>query len=152
MRRLFYWLWALIERLLGRYYEGPEPPRRLGQATRSFAKLHPGATVGEWVRFAETMAAESYRSGYIRGLEHRERDLVRAEERADLGRLEAARHDWNWSELGPSDDELASVVESNRDVIDRMQPEMRALVLDSIGRHMGTHRVVVVPKGDPKAR
>lgn len=97
------------------------------------------------------MAAEAYRSGYLRGLEHRERDLLRADSRAELGRFEAG-HDWSWTDLGPSDEELAQVVEQNRDVIERMQPEQRALMLDSIGRYMGTHRVVVVPTDDPKAR
>lgn len=62
------------ERLLGTYYEGPEPPYRLREMVLFFANFKPCATRQEWVEFASHHAAECYRTGYLRGLERAERD------------------------------------------------------------------------------
>lgn len=65
----------LGEKLFGRYYEGPEPPRRLRQIVFLFANSHLAATREDWVKMAAEFAGEAYRTGYIRGLERAERDL-----------------------------------------------------------------------------
>ena len=88
---------GILERLLGRFYEGPEPPARLGEMVVAFANDHPRATRGEWVWFCRQHAAECYRSGYTRGVERAERDFWNAmpsvlpEEVAD-----ELDPDWRW--------------------------------------------------------
>ena len=141
----------LLERLLGRYYEGPEPPQRIGQNVSAFATLNPRATVGDWMDFTTRYASECYRSGHVRGLEWAERDLDRRDPVTDPELLEDhRRNDWSWVQLNPSEEETKRIVA--RDPYDDMSPEDRALALDSVGRAMGTHRVVVDRVSDPKRR
>jgi hypothetical protein len=73
----------LIERWLKRYYEGPLPPRRLDQMVVVFANMHPKATRAEWVLFAARHADEAYRTGWVRGFEWCERDLLRRDPQID---------------------------------------------------------------------
>lgn len=68
------WLRERLERFLGRYEEGEDPPARIREQVIVFASMNPKATRIEWVDFAATLAEESYRSGYIRGVEWAERD------------------------------------------------------------------------------
>ena len=68
------WLVRVAERLARRYYEGPDPPRRIAQAVDSFVVLHPKASRWEWTEFARLQCEESYRSGYVRGVERSVRD------------------------------------------------------------------------------
>jgi hypothetical protein len=63
-----------LERLFGTWEEGVEPPARLREMVLLFAEHHPMATRGEWLEFAAGHAAESYRTGYLRGLEASLRD------------------------------------------------------------------------------
>ena len=107
----------IVERARGIYYEGPEPPGRLGAMVVAFANLHPHATRGEWVAFATEHAGECYRSGYTRGHERSERDYAatmpdaRPEDVAD-----DQDPDWRWSpevELGVDPEE--PVLEANDD-------------------------------------
>jgi hypothetical protein len=63
----------LVEWALGRWYEGPEPPRRLVEHVIEFTNDNPNANRGEWIRFARTLAAESYKLGWSRGYEYAER-------------------------------------------------------------------------------
>jgi hypothetical protein len=67
----------ILEMLLARFYEGPEPPKRLAEMVLVFANMHPRATRAEWTAFAQAHANETYRTGYVRGLEFAERDLDR---------------------------------------------------------------------------
>jgi hypothetical protein len=64
----------LAERFAGRYYEGPAAPQRLAEMAVYFAQENPRATRKDWVVFAARLAEESYRSGYVRGVEYAERE------------------------------------------------------------------------------
>ena len=63
----------ILEMILGRWHEGPEPPRRLSEEVRIFKALHPLATDEDWVRFATALAENTYRQAYVRGYEFAER-------------------------------------------------------------------------------
>lgn len=64
----------MFEKWVGAFYEGPEPPDRLGDMVIVFANLHPRATRAQWAKFATEHARECYRSGWVRGMENSERD------------------------------------------------------------------------------
>ena len=149
------WLLRFAERHARRYYEGPEPPRRLAQEVNSFAALHPRATQREWIEFARAQCEESYRSGYIRGFERNVRDLNFVD--TDPLLLEAARrrelgHDTSWVDLAPSEADVQATIDNNRDMMDRLSPEERILYADQIGRNMGGFRVVLIDPRTPKAK
>jgi len=74
IRRFLVWI---LERLLGTYYEGPEPPARAGGLVLEFCRVYPKATRQQWIDFAAQHARLMYREGYVRGYEWTERDLVR---------------------------------------------------------------------------
>ena len=64
----------LLERLLGRYREGPEPPPRIAEEARFFRSLAREApTEEEWEAFAAGLADRAYRDGFTRGIEWLER-------------------------------------------------------------------------------
>ncbi len=73
----------IYEKLRSMYYEGPEPPDRLAQIVVDFANSHPKANRKQWVAFAVAIAGDSYRDGYMRGLEWAERDLSRRDPTID---------------------------------------------------------------------
>lgn len=68
------WLQRTTEKLLGTWREGPEPPKRLDDLVIVFARMHPHATRRQWVEVAQALAREAYRTGFVRGYEHAERD------------------------------------------------------------------------------
>lgn len=68
------WLRKLAERYLDKYEEGPEPPDRIAFMVDEFMSLNPDATKYDWAKFAAVHAAQSYREGYVRGVEYVERD------------------------------------------------------------------------------
>lgn len=74
MTRFGKWLRRRLERWLGRYYEGPTPPDRLGELAIHWANANPEASRGEFVALAIQLAEESYMLGYTRGVEYVERD------------------------------------------------------------------------------
>ena len=65
----------VVERWRRTYYEGPEPPARLGEMVVAFANDRQRATRAEWIAYAGELARECYRSGYARGVERAERDF-----------------------------------------------------------------------------
>jgi hypothetical protein len=67
------WLRRLLERLLDRWAEGPEPPRRIRDEARLFRHQYPDASAGEWERFAVKLAGNAYRDAFVRGVEWDER-------------------------------------------------------------------------------
>lgn len=69
MTRAGRWLRRLLERLLNRWHEGPEPPRRIAEEARLFWHEYPNATAAEWERFAITLAGNAYRDAFVRGFE-----------------------------------------------------------------------------------
>lgn len=153
-KRIKRWLSSLLDRARGRYREGITPPIRLLQAVEVFAHMNPRATQEDWIRFAARHAAESYRSGYTRGLEWRNRAPELAEPSTAWSVIESdqRRHDWTWSDLAPSDEQLKQMVLKHSDAIENLSPEERVLYEDMIGQQLGSHRVVLVPMDDPKQR
>lgn len=68
------WIRFRLERWLGRFAEGPEPPTRLRDMVHTFANINPHATRAEWVDFAAEFAGEVWRTAYQAGFEYVERD------------------------------------------------------------------------------
>lgn len=68
------WLRKRLEKFLGRWEEGQQPPARLRDEVTSFANFNPKATRAEWLEFAASFAEACYLTGYIRGVEWAERD------------------------------------------------------------------------------
>lgn len=64
---------SALERVLGRYYEGPDTPERFAERARLFRIEHHNATPDEWEGFASRLAANAYGQGWLRGVQHRER-------------------------------------------------------------------------------
>lgn len=136
----------LLERFLGRYYEGPSAPRRLGEEVRLFRVFYPMATAEEWEAFAARLACNAYRDGFVRGYEWCERDWkgpsIEPEVLAEL-----QSHDWSLAEQDPRlEDVLALGVDplDPHGVIDETD---RARYLDEVGKRLGTFRVTVDPVG-----
>ena len=73
MTRLKRWLRRQLERLLGVWHEGPEPPRRLLEEARLFRHIYPDATHDQWEDFACRLASNAYRDAFVRGFEWNER-------------------------------------------------------------------------------
>lgn len=95
----------LVERTLGTWYEGPEPPDRLRQMVLAYAEAHPRATRREWIGFAQDLARVCYRSGYERGYLWADRDLERRDPEFEPERLaELEGNGWEWM---PADQEPA---------------------------------------------
>jgi hypothetical protein len=100
MTPLFRWFRNAYEKLFGKFFEGPQPPARLGEIVIVFANKYPAATRDDWVRFATEHANECYRSGWVRGYERGERDPderdIIAQARPEV-LADALEHDWRWS-------------------------------------------------------
>lgn len=115
----------LRERLLGEYYEGPDPPVRLAEMAMAFAEAHPRATRREWLQFAISHAGEAYRSGYLRGHEWAERDPeARVDVPPDLA-ADLVDPDWRWRTPVLTADGLAEVVpdgwpDDEQELLERM--------------------------------
>lgn len=73
MTRVGRWLRRLLEKVLNRWSEGPEPPRRIADEARLFWHANPNATPAEWERFAIALAGNAYRDAFVRGFEWNER-------------------------------------------------------------------------------
>lgn len=70
------WLRRWIEKLIGIWYEGVEPPRRLNSMVADFEALHPSASAAEWRAFAIRLIRTSYQTGFARGFEYEARQLA----------------------------------------------------------------------------
>ena len=73
MTMLKRWLRRVLARLLDRWEEGPDAPKRLSEEVRLFRHQYPRATPDEWERFAVTLAGNAYRQAFVRGFEWNER-------------------------------------------------------------------------------
>lgn len=137
-----------------RYYEGPTPPLRLIQAVDTFALMYPHATKRQWMQFAARHAGEAYKTGYIRGLEWKERAPEYMEPSTAWDVIDSDTRDpqWSWADLAPGEEEMNEIVANNQDAIERLSPEERVLYEDMIGQQLGSHRIVLVPTDDPKQR
>lgn len=132
----------LLERFLGRYYEGPQPPRRLVEEVQLFRIYHPGAGPEEWAQFALAFAANAYRDGFVRGYDWQERGWEGPV--ADPEQLlELESHDWSVAEQNPTVAEALEAGIDPRDPFYGVDEAERARFLDDLGRRMGTHRVTL---------
>jgi hypothetical protein len=61
-----------LERLLGRFHEGPRLPARFLETAEDF-RTRFAATEKDWAAFAVGLAQAAYRDGYVRGFECSER-------------------------------------------------------------------------------
>ncbi len=132
----------LIEKLLKRFYEGPEPPIRLSEEVRLFRAIYPMATADEWELFAARLAENAYCTGYTRGVEASERDPQPLE--PDLHELAAVAQDWSLADGHPL---IRDVIERGRDPLDplrAMTVEQRREYFDQLGRATGAFRVVAL--------
>lgn len=153
IKRIRNWIRRTIERAFNRYAEGPDPPARYAQAVLAFATLNPSATQEDWIKFAADHAHECYRSGYLRGVEWKERTPERRDVAVGVALLEAeSRHGWSWVDLAPAEEQLAEIVRTHPEMIERLSPEERVFYMDRIGRTMGGFRVDLIPSNDPKQR
>lgn len=129
----------MAEKVIDRFYEGPEPPERLEAEVIAFANAFPNATRAQWVEFASQQSGESYRSGFMRGFENAEREpvdpSVDPDAIADLldPTWRDRAYDWKWDGGGiplskPEEvvrGEPLSEVESMEDMLQRFQAEGR---------------------------
>jgi hypothetical protein len=102
LRRL---LIRVLERLLGRYYEGPEPPARAGEVVLEFCRLYPRATRQQWIDFVVEHSRLMWREGYVRGFEWAERDpdLEGAREPEELMRVIDPTGGWLERPMSPDE-------------------------------------------------
>lgn len=73
MTRLGRFVHRLLERLLDRWREGPDAPRRIREEALLYRHHYPNATHAEWERFAVRLAENAYRDAFVRGFEWNER-------------------------------------------------------------------------------
>lgn len=122
MTRAARWLRRLLERLLDRWHEGPEPPRRIREEARLFRHHNPQASVAEWERFATALAGNSYRDAFVRGFEW---DARCWPERTIDGHAVAVLHEHDAS-LGDGNPHVAALLASEPDP--GMTPEQLSLI------------------------
>lgn len=84
------------EKILGKWEEGPEPPKRLREYVTVFANRYPNATRAEWLEAAASLAEEAYRNGFQRGYEHSERDALPREFSPEQ-LADQLDPDWRWA-------------------------------------------------------
>ena len=100
MTRAGRWIRNLVERFLGRYYEGPEVPPRLHEELALWWALNPGADDSTRIGYVTMLLEAAYRDGFVRGYDWQERGwegpAIDPEQLA-----EAAEHDWSLAESNP---------------------------------------------------
>lgn len=140
----------LVDRTLDRWYEGPRPPSRIGAEVEAWLRMNPTATPQQVAAFAVAHSREAYQQGFLRGLEWRERGLLKHEE-ADAARAEEeARHAWQPPGGGAYEQWMAG--QDGHDPLAAYPPEERARVFDALGQAAGSHRVIYVsPAGEEVA-
>lgn len=145
MNKVKRYLRDALEKVLARFYEGPEPPERIGETVILFRVLNPGADAEAWARFAIMHAEDCYRAGFVRGVERTERNPeAMPAELADA--MERARHDWSLAASSPEMARVLAEVRNPYDPLDGVPEERRAEFFDELGAWYGTHRVVIVPE------
>lgn len=128
----------LLERLLGHFHEGPQPPRRISEEVRLFAALHPDASAADWVAFTTHFARRQYADGYVRGWEYNERCWPGPiDDPASILAAESAQ-----VSLADSNPRLRSILELGYDPMDPfggVPPENRKAFLEKleVGRWPG---------------
>lgn len=140
------WLQKVLEKAASKFYEGPEPPKRIWEQVRLFKMATRPDDIDAWEDFAVEFAQACYRDGWQRGFEWAERDLdARPKDDPDV-LAEQIRHAWSLSD----DPKIASALEAGIDPTDPLagvSEEHRAFLLDELGQLSGGYRVVM---DDPK--
>ena len=67
------WLVRMLDRWLGRYYEGPDVPPRVTEEFRIWMRLNPDAAPACVEGYAVALLEAAYRDGFVRGYEWQER-------------------------------------------------------------------------------
>jgi hypothetical protein len=125
-----------LEKALGRFYEGPEPPPRLTEELKLFRVMHPLATPAEWEAVAARLIVNAYRDGYVRGFEAMERDPSQRGE-VEGALLLAQREDWS---LAAADPRIARILATGRDDADPLAgvpPDEQHAFLEALARRYG---------------
>ncbi len=126
----------LLEKALGRFYEGPEPPPRFREELALFRVMHPLATPAEVDAVVGRLIDNAYRSGYVRGNEAMERDpSQRGEPVEEL--LCAQREDWS---LAAADPRIARILATGRDDADPLAGvpvDEQVAFIEALGRRYG---------------
>lgn len=71
--RLMRWIIRLCEKLIYRYYEGPDVPPRVTEELKLWAGLNPDADRTAAIGYACCLLEAAYRDGFTRGYEWQER-------------------------------------------------------------------------------
>lgn len=134
----------MVERVLGRFYEGPEPSDRYAEQVFAFRRFYPRATAEEWASFASNLASNAYRDGYVRGFEWKERRLdERSDDDPELIAARA-RHEWERAES-----ERVRLALQAPDPLDGVSEEHKAALFDELGVRMdNAWRVVPLKRDD----
>jgi hypothetical protein len=98
--RFVRWLMRLVEKWMGRYYEGPEPPRRLGEELRLWMALNPDSPREVVQGYATCLLEAAYRDGFVRGYDWQERGWSGPSIDPEV-LAEAQAQDWSLAEANP---------------------------------------------------
>lgn len=136
---------TIAERILGRLYEGPDPPPRLRESVLLFRVMQPAANADDWESFAIANSEEAYRSGFVRGLEWYIRELDSLDPNDPERLADIARNEWSIAKSSPR---LREVLAKRKDPMDPFAdttPEQRAEIMARLAEYYGGFRVVVFP-------
>lgn len=141
MTRFGRWLRNLLERWLGTFYEGPQPPRHLAEEVRVWRAMNPRSTPADWERFAAHFARACYERGFTRGYEWQERGWPGPEfDPEHLAEIEA--QDWSLAESNEAARELMEQV--SEDPFGVLPQEQALHYFQNAGVRDGTHRVILL--------
>lgn len=134
----------LIEKWLGRYYEGPDPPRRIEEELRIWMYLNPDADRETVIGYCGFLLDSSYREGFTRGYEWQERGWGGPEVDPEvLAELEA--QDWSLADSNPR---VRRILESGYDEADPLgnvsAPDKRAF-FEMLSERQG-YRIIAAPQ------
>lgn len=139
---------GMLERMAGKFYEGPPVPVRFAETVQAFACANKHATREDWARFATRLAAGAYRDGFVRGYEWTARDLDAFHPQSPERVEEQTRSDFPWhAPEHLTSTELAEVVTG--DFLESLTPAQQVSYLDLLGRYQGNFRVVALPPEKP---
>lgn len=120
----------LLEKLTDQFYEGPEPPKRLPEKVKLFRLYYPHADADEWAAFANRIARNSYKDGFIRGYEWQERDWPGPELEPERV-AELTEQDWSLAEESREWSKLLEKGYDPRSPLANLSPEQRRAVVET---------------------
>jgi hypothetical protein len=124
IRGLIRWL----EKLLDRYYEGPEPPRRLAEEWRVWLALQQQPDIQMVNGYVGCLLEAAYRDGFVRGYDWQERGWKGPSMDPEV-LAEMQSHDWSLAESNPR---VRRILEDGSDPSDPLAnvaaPDKRAFI------------------------